>query len=264
MAEPHSNNSALTAYMIFSKTRANSLSDVRILNMWGYNLKDVSIFQEMPNVEVVSLSINEITTLRDFSNCFKLRELLLRHNNISDISEIQYLTNITTLRRLWLAENPIAKLPNYRSYVISVLPQLEILDEIPVTKNERNDQYIDEENDFSFENQDTFQEPMPKINLDNRKQNHRPRLLPDNFEPVKTNRRKQRFLDDDVIHNKNELHKQNQRVYNDENVDYTNIQENIKQPPNDEATLTAVLALLPALSADSISIVLDTICKLYQ
>ena len=40
------------------------LSDVKSLNCWGQDLADVSILCEMPNVEVLSLSVNRICTLK--------------------------------------------------------------------------------------------------------------------------------------------------------------------------------------------------------
>ena len=48
----------------------------------------------MPNLEVLSLSVNKISTLKDLNNCNKLQELYLRKNNISDIREIKHLVNL--------------------------------------------------------------------------------------------------------------------------------------------------------------------------
>ena len=41
----------------------------------------------MPNVEIVSLSVNSICSLREFGNCKKLKELYLRKNNVTDLTE---------------------------------------------------------------------------------------------------------------------------------------------------------------------------------
>lgn len=253
MSEEHSNNSALTKHMIFNKTRANSLQDVRTLNMWGYNLKDVSIFESMPNIEILSLSMNEISTLKYFSSCLKLKELLLRHNAISSISEINYLVNIKSLRRLWLAENPIAEQENYRNYIISNLPQLEILDEQPISYEER----------IQTKNKEPIS--LQKLSIEDQKTFHRSRLLSEKvvnstnyLNPAPTNRRKHRLL----YRNKINTSFSNQNIDHNENYNYENIQENDVPQKNDDALLAAVLALLPDLSTDSISIVLDTICKL--
>lgn len=40
------------------------LSDVKSLNCWGQDLADVSVLCEMSNVEVLSLSVNRISTLK--------------------------------------------------------------------------------------------------------------------------------------------------------------------------------------------------------
>lgn len=91
----------------------------------------------MQSLEVLSLSVNNICTLRDVQNCYNLRELYLRKNNISDINEVRYLQPLRNLRTLWLGENPIAEVPGYRYFVIKCLPQLEKLDNDMVTADDK-------------------------------------------------------------------------------------------------------------------------------
>ena len=124
----------LKEIMIFQKTRTQNLADVRTLNMWGYELEDVSIISKLINAETISLPINKIKTLAPFKTCKNLKNLLLRQNQISDISEIQFLAGLPNLKNLTLADNPIASLPNYRETVINTIPQLEKLDDIEVTE----------------------------------------------------------------------------------------------------------------------------------
>ena len=104
------------------------------MNLWGNDLEDVSILgQELPNVEIVSLSINKISTLRDFQYCTKLSELFLRKNSIHDLRDVVYLQKLLNLRVLWLSNNPCAECDNYRLYVIKMLPGLLKLDNAEVT-----------------------------------------------------------------------------------------------------------------------------------
>ena len=42
----------------------------------------------MPAVEIISLSVNNISTLADFACCSNLKELYLRKNAISDLNEV--------------------------------------------------------------------------------------------------------------------------------------------------------------------------------
>ena len=40
------------------------LSEVKALNCWGQDLADVSVLQHLPNVLVLSLSVNKIGSLK--------------------------------------------------------------------------------------------------------------------------------------------------------------------------------------------------------
>lgn len=127
----------LTRELIAQKVKSDRIESIRNLNLWGSNIDDISIIQDMPSLEIVSLSVNKIRTLRPFASLPNLKELYLRRNLISNLNEIKYLTNCENLSTLWLSENPICENPNYRSVVIGVLPQLVKLDDIMITEEER-------------------------------------------------------------------------------------------------------------------------------
>jgi cilla- and flagella-associated protein len=91
----------------------------------------------MQALEVLSLSVNNISTLKDVQNCYNLKELYLRKNSISDIFEVRYLQPLKRLRTLWLGENPIADIPGYRHFVIKCLPQIEKLDNDMVSADDK-------------------------------------------------------------------------------------------------------------------------------
>jgi hypothetical protein len=129
--------------LVLSKTRLDSLDEVRNLNLWGNELTDVSLLSSMPNLEIISLSINQITSLVSFSHCSKLCELYLRKNRITDVAEIIYLQGLRQLHTLWLSDNPCAddtvteEGPWYRPFVLRMLPQLRKLDNVAITSEER-------------------------------------------------------------------------------------------------------------------------------
>jgi Leucine-rich repeat (LRR) protein len=81
----------LTKELIMARCKQDNLKMLKNLNLWGNDLDDVSLLRDMVNIEVLSLSINCISSLRDFSNCMKLQELYLRRNNISDLGEIRHI-----------------------------------------------------------------------------------------------------------------------------------------------------------------------------
>lgn len=84
-----SGSKALTRELLLSKCKTDKLSSIKNVNLWGNDLEDLSLIAlELPNVEIVSLSLNKISSLRDFAGCSKLTELYLRKNNIADLSEV--------------------------------------------------------------------------------------------------------------------------------------------------------------------------------
>ncbi|KAL6425669.1 hypothetical protein ACFW04_009642 [Cataglyphis niger] len=126
----------LTEEMVVARTRVSDFSAVKKLNCWGTELTDVSILRKMTNVEVLSLSINNINTLADFQYCHKLQDLFIRRNNIKDLNEVCYLQGLLNLRNLWLGENPCAEKEGYRLAVLRALPNLERLDDKVVLPEE--------------------------------------------------------------------------------------------------------------------------------
>lgn len=89
---------ALTHQMVRGKTRLESMDDVRNLNLWGQHLVDVSLLKELPLVEILSLSVNNIASLSNFRHCSELQELYLRKNEVEDISELHYLKGLQSLK----------------------------------------------------------------------------------------------------------------------------------------------------------------------
>uniref|UniRef100_A0A2K5JXR5 Cilia- and flagella-associated protein 410 n=1 Tax=Colobus angolensis palliatus TaxID=336983 RepID=A0A2K5JXR5_COLAP len=104
----------------------------------GSRLTDISICREMPSLEVITLSVNSISTLEPVSRCQRLSELYLRRNRISSLAELFYLKGLPRLRVLWLAENPCcgASPHRYRMTVLRTLPRLQKLDNQAVTEEE--------------------------------------------------------------------------------------------------------------------------------
>ena len=82
----------LTSELIMMKCKTDKISNIKNLNLWGNDLEDISIIKEMPNIEICSLSLNKIISLKEFSSSKKLTELYLRKNLISDLLEVKYLT----------------------------------------------------------------------------------------------------------------------------------------------------------------------------
>ena len=199
----------LTRELIAQKVKSDRIESIRNLNLWGSNIEDISIIEEMPCLEIVSLSVNKIRTLRPFANLENLRELYLRRNLISNLNEIKYLTDCQNLSVLWLSENPICDNPNYRAVVICVLPQLQKLDDITITDEERSKAEKKLSGNLSHDDDD---EPEEKSNNE------------DNGDNYYENNGRSNM-------NKNNKEKRNKhdRIEEDEDNDYIKPKKNIQQ-----------------------------------
>ncbi|EDW82526.1 uncharacterized protein Dwil_GK25851 [Drosophila willistoni] len=136
----------LSQQLIEARGKGLDYRQILNLNIWGTDLDDISIFTEMPLLEILSLSLNQVTTLQGLRNCHNLKELYLRKNLIADISELNYLKGAKNLKTFWLLENPCADTlgDNYRRSVIKHLPQLRFLDGVAITDAELESALNDE------------------------------------------------------------------------------------------------------------------------
>lgn len=128
----------LTVETIMNRTKCDKLTVIKNLNLWGNDLEDITCITSVPNLEVISFTVNKIKTLKPFGNLAYLRELYMRNNKISNIDEIKYLKSCSSLKTLSLNENPVSELPNYRELVINYLPQLIKLDDKIISNEEKS------------------------------------------------------------------------------------------------------------------------------
>ena len=127
----------LTTNLVLQKTKLNSLDHVKRLNACGVQVRHIDVLRDTINIEVLSLSVNNIEDLNALGECFMLRELFLRKNAISDIRQVLHLSSLENLLNLGLSENAICEDSSYRPFVISAIPSLTKLDDIDITHSER-------------------------------------------------------------------------------------------------------------------------------
>lgn len=127
----------LTRELISQKAKTDIIEKITKINLWGNNIDDISIIEEMKQLQIISLSVNKISSLKAFKNHQNITDLSLRSNNIFDFNEVAYLSSCPNLRVLWLNDNPISEDEAYRSKVIQLLPQINKLDDILITESER-------------------------------------------------------------------------------------------------------------------------------
>lgn len=105
-------------------------------------------FPRLETLKTLLLSRNRITNVSDVKNIANLETLVLSHNGITTLGGLQRLGDLKKLTALALDGNPVQHVPSYRSYVISILPALRMLDFQRVTQKEREEAQQEE---FSVE-----------------------------------------------------------------------------------------------------------------
>ena len=119
----------LTEEIILSKyPHYSSISEIKKLYICREEIEDISLISKMKNLEIISLTSNNISSLYPLSKCINLREIYLRNNNINSFEELYHLKNLSKLKTLWLEGNPISKNISYIEQVSYILPQLQNLD----------------------------------------------------------------------------------------------------------------------------------------
>ncbi|KAG5467460.1 hypothetical protein CUR178_01103 [Leishmania enriettii] len=127
----------LTLNLVLQKSKTDDIRRVRKLNVCASQIQDIGVLRQAVVLEVLSMSLNEISELGALSNCRRLVEVYLRRNLIRDINQVLHLSRLPCLEVLSLAENPISRDPNYRRFVVAAIPSLERLDDRVITDEER-------------------------------------------------------------------------------------------------------------------------------
>lgn len=127
----------LTANLVYQKAKTDEIDRIRKLNVCGSSLSDIDVLRQFKNIEVLSLSVNDIAEIGAIGDLPNLTELFLRRNKIRDLNEIRHLSRLRNLQVANLSDNPVASQPGYRRFVIGAIPSLRVLDDVPVSASER-------------------------------------------------------------------------------------------------------------------------------
>ncbi|KAL8613869.1 hypothetical protein ACOMHN_032859 [Nucella lapillus] len=137
---------ALTLTEEVVRSRVNlthdNLEEVKSLSLPGtYHEKIISLgtaLRKFSRLKSLDLSRNALESLEGLENLGLLEKLNLYYNNISSMDELQRLKHTSHLKELDLRLNPVTRSePDYRLYLIHMLPSLQKLDDRGVRDRER-------------------------------------------------------------------------------------------------------------------------------
>lgn len=107
-----------------------SLLNLKVLWLSRSSLQDLGGITNVPLLEELYISFNDVKDLSPLWMLESLQVLDLEGNLIDDFDEINALQAVITLRELNLNLNPVCKLAGYsRAFILERLPQLEVLDD---------------------------------------------------------------------------------------------------------------------------------------
>ena len=139
----------LTMEFILNKSNQKNSKNIRVLNLRGSKISDISILSELTALENISLSANQIKDISVFKKLKNIRELYLKDNQINDFSQFENLKNCKKLEKLAVKDNPIATVPNYIQKISEILPQLKRLDDIELKQFRLNTNNNSNNNNFN-------------------------------------------------------------------------------------------------------------------
>ena len=113
------------------------------INLSDNSISEINYLPQLKRLKTLMLINNRISKIEnDFAiNCPFLTNLVLTNNKISDLKQIDNIASCKSLEKLYLVDNVVTKMKNYRLYVIYKIPTLRILDFQRVTKKEREEAF---------------------------------------------------------------------------------------------------------------------------
>ncbi|KAM3127922.1 hypothetical protein pb186bvf_019992 [Paramecium bursaria] len=128
------------------------------IDLGDNEIKKLGNLTLLKRLRTLNLSNNRISKIIDVSESLPaLENLILMNNRLADFSEMYSLRNCKKLKRLILHGNLITQQPKYRLQIISILPQLKVLDFNKITHKEK-----EEAKEFQTEEQQDY---LKLINL---------------------------------------------------------------------------------------------------
>ncbi|CAL8070711.1 unnamed protein product [Calicophoron daubneyi] len=142
------------------KVKDENLEDIKTLILQGnYDEKITQLGNSLlhfTRLKILDLSRNLLKTIRGIEHIVTLEVLNLYYNSIDDATELKRLEHNYNLKDLDLRLNPISRTnPDYRIYLIHLLPKLKTLDCRPIRDAERRTAILffasDQANDYCTE-----------------------------------------------------------------------------------------------------------------
>ncbi|KAI8825985.1 uncharacterized protein EV422DRAFT_148800 [Fimicolochytrium jonesii] len=110
---------------------------LEILFLQNNQISKIENVHKLKELKYLQLALNNVSKIENLEGCESLEKLDLTVNFVEDPLDVESLQGNEHLRELHLMGNPCAKKEGYREFVITALPQLQMLDGREITRTER-------------------------------------------------------------------------------------------------------------------------------
>jgi len=134
---------SLTGNCLTSVVGAHLPKSLTVLQLFANKFTDLTdlAINPPPNLQHLGVGYNQLTDLSSYMSPYfwpNLLSLDLSHNRIGHVMPtLQTLSQLISLRNLSLISNPITLAPGYRGCTLDMIPQLQILDDVSISDDDR-------------------------------------------------------------------------------------------------------------------------------
>ncbi|QDZ24956.1 hypothetical protein HOP50_15g74990 [Chloropicon primus] len=111
--------------------------NLKVLWLSRCGLEDLHGMTALPNLTELYVSFNDVCDITPLADLENIQVIDLESNRIEDLDSVGYLGFCRDLVQLTLEGNPVSNEAGYRAKVVSHVPQLLSLDDLPVTERDR-------------------------------------------------------------------------------------------------------------------------------
>lgn len=120
-------------------TGLENLSSLKVLNLAGNNIKTIGCndFQGLISLKELNLRRNKLKRLLGFDEIPQLQKLYLSNNDIHKIEDMSSLAKALQIKELTIDGNPVTLNTDYISFLVSYLPNLQLLSTMQISEQIR-------------------------------------------------------------------------------------------------------------------------------
>ncbi|KAK2580187.1 hypothetical protein KPH14_012452 [Odynerus spinipes] len=129
---------------ILQITGLNGLSSLKVLNLAGNNIKTIGYndFQGLTSLKELNLRRNKIKKLMGFEDIPQLQKLYLSNNDVYKVEDMESIVKAFQIKEITIDGNPITLNSDYISFLVSYLPNLQILSSMQITEQIRRNAMV--------------------------------------------------------------------------------------------------------------------------